>query len=300
MADSIDWGAVNQQLQQKAGANYDPSMLGDVQRNSSYGQDNNQGSQASVDDWVNRVVNKSQLKSTNETNSTYQANGQGGVTVGPTGNVNTPSNPYPVSGVSSSMNNSSAGGSSGGSSAPSSAPTQNSAFQNQLQANATSLYNTLLDRSKQSLSVGANDPIIKGQVDAYRAENDRDSRNAQTQWAESSGPYANPQGQERMLAEKSAQATSGLQASLMGNELTARRNDIQNALTQMGGLLTSEQQTALQQQLGLINANLAQQGIGLQQQQINSGNDQFAATYGLNSANQANYWDALRSGLLNS
>lgn len=283
MADSVDWGAVESQLKQKAGSNYDPSMLGDVQRNSSYGAGDSPD-QASVDDWVNRVSNKAQLRSSNESNSTYVANGQGGYTVGPTGNINNPNGGPTGSGQ---------GG--GNSNDPPSWWTdyqnQQKSQQDQWNQRADSLYNTLLGRAQQSLTINASDPVIKGQVDAYRAEQDRGARNSQTQWAEQSGPYANPQGQERMLAEKSAQATSGLQASLIGNELTSRRNEIQNSLTQMGGLLSDEQRTNLQQQLGLIDANLRQQGI-------NSGNDQFSATLGLNTQNQANYWDAIRSGLL--
>lgn len=294
MADSVDWGAVEQQLKQKAGSNYDPSMLGDVQRNSSYGQADNQGSQASVDDWVNRVSNKAQLRSTNESGSTYQANGQGGVTIGPTGNVNAPANPYPVNGSGGGGGGATAAAaSSGGGGTPqwfTDYQNQQKAQQDQWNQRANSLYGTLMGRAQESMNVNPNDPVIKNQVDAYRAEQDRGARNAQTQWAEQSGPYANPQGQERMLAEKSAQATSGLQASLVGNELTARRNEVQNSLTQMGGLLSDEQRTALQQQLGLIDANLRQQGI-------TSGNDQFAATLGLNAQNQANYWDAQRAGM---
>lgn len=151
------------------------------------------------------------------------------------------------------------------------------------------LYNLLMGRAKQGLNVDPNDPIIKGQTDAYSANNQRAQRSYLSQAAEHSGPNANLEGVGRSIAEQGAQATGGLQASLMQNELTSRRNEIQQALQESGSLLTSDQQLQLQRELGLIDANLKQQGI-------NSNNDQFTAQLGLNKDNMSNYWDWLRSG----
>jgi hypothetical protein len=154
---------------------------------------------------------------------------------------------------------------------------------------ANDLYHTLLDRSKQSLAVDANDPIIKAQVNSFRAGATRDMRHNVDALAEGGGPNANLGAERRMASESVAQGAGNLQSTLMGNELSARRNEIQNALTQMGGLLSDQQRLGLQQQLGLIDANL-------RQQQINSGNDQWSAEFGRGLANDANYWNRLYLG----
>jgi hypothetical protein len=73
------------QLKDRLGSLYDTSILGDFTRNTSYA--NNTGSQQ---DWLDRIVNKNLLRGTNESNSSYTPNGQGGFTTGPTGKVNLP------------------------------------------------------------------------------------------------------------------------------------------------------------------------------------------------------------------
>jgi hypothetical protein len=58
------------------------------------------------------------------------------------------------------------------------------------------------------------------------------------------------------------------------------------------GLMTDEDRLALTEKLGLINAALQQQGLGLQQQQITNQNNQFQSTLGWDMAQypgQQNY-----------
>jgi hypothetical protein len=164
------------------------------------------------------------------------------------------------------------------------------------------LFDTLMGRAGQSLNVDPNDPIIKGQVDAFEAAQNRSRQNYLQGQAESEGAYGNPTSERRASAEKVGQATGQFQGTLMQNELNARRAEIQQALTEQGSLLSQQDQLALQRELGLINSQLGAQQIGntfnLGQQQINSNNDQFAANYGANSTDRANYWDAVRSGLV--
>jgi hypothetical protein len=173
----------------------------------------------------------------------------------------------------------------------------------------TQLYNTLMTRAGQSLNVNPNDPIIRDQVDAYGASRTRSARNDLQTMAESNGSYANLTEETRAGNEKAAQDTGSLQATLIQNELNSRRSEIQNALSESGALLTAEQQTALQRELGLIDEQIKSTQVGNQftlgqgqlalgQQQLGSQNDQFAATYGLNATNQANYWDRVRSGFV--
>lgn len=154
------------------------------------------------------------------------------------------------------------------------------------------LVNLLMQRAQQSLNIDpTTDSIIKPQIDAARANSDRMNRSYMSQAAERGGPNSNTDAIGRSLAENSAQGITGLQSQLTQNELTSRRQEIQNALSESGSMLTSQQQMSLQQELGLINAQL-------QQSQQGNQNDQFLATLGLNSENQSNYWDSLRQGLL--
>lgn len=153
------------------------------------------------------------------------------------------------------------------------------------------LWSILNGRQGQSLAIDPKDPIIANQVNAYRAEQERGLRNQLDQAAESQGPMANLDMERRMGNESVAQNTGNMQSQLMQNELTARRQEIQNALSQMGGMLSQDQQLALQRELGLIDANLRQQGI-------NNQNSQFLDQMGMNYWDRNNYWDALRSGLI--
>jgi hypothetical protein len=156
---------------------------------------------------------------------------------------------------------------------------------------ATSLWDQLMKRSNQGLAVNARDPIIANQVDSFAAQQMRGARNYIDQQAEAQGPLSNLSSERRLANSQAAQATGGLQAQLMGNELTARRGEIQNALSQMGSMLTQEQQLALQHELGLIDANLRQQGVTNQ-------NNQFLDDLGLRAEDRASYWDAQRRGTL--
>lgn len=167
---------------------------------------------------------------------------------------------------------------------------------------SAALYKMLLERAQQGTQINPNDPNIKQQVDPYTAQVERARRNYLSSAAESDGQFGNLASETRSSAEKAGQASGLFQSQLIGKELQAKRDEIQNALSQMGTMLTAEQQMALQKELGYLNNSLAKYGIdtnaGLAQQQINSNNDQFGATFGLNSTNQANYWDAIRRGLI--
>jgi len=154
------------------------------------------------------------------------------------------------------------------------------------------LFNMMMGRASQSEVPSAQDPIIANQVNAYRAEQERGARNAIDQQAEASGPYSNLNSERRLANEHAAQSTGQLQAQLMGNELTARRQQIMQYLQMGSQFYTDEQKLALQQQLSMIDAWLKQQGITNQ-------NNQFLDEFGLNATDKANYWDAVYSGRIN-
>ncbi len=125
---------------------------------------------------------------------------------------------------------------------------------NQTQSKSDALYADLLARSQQGLGVTANDPALKGQIDANSAATDRASRNYLADLAEKAGPLANLQGEQRLTAEQAGQSEGAFSAGLVGNEIASRRTEIQNALTQMGSQLSDEQKNQLTAQLAQLDA----------------------------------------------
>lgn len=167
------------------------------------------------------------------------------------------------------------------------------------------LYAQLLQRSQQSLAIDRNDPIIRGQADAYSANEERSRRNYLADTAERSGPLANLRGEERLASERVGQRTGSFEAELMGRELTARREEIAQALTGMQGLLTTDQQQALQRELAQIDAAIRQQQLSITSKGMDQDwqkallqNEQFMSSLGLQAEDRSSYWDALRRGLI--
>lgn len=195
------------------------------------------------------------------------------------------------------------------------------------QALRDKLYQQLLDRATQGTKIDKNDAIIRAQADAYNATTDRSTRNYLADLAEQAGPNTNLRGEQRMAAEKSGQAEAGFEAELMGRELQARREEIQNALTEMGSLLTADQQAALQKELAVMDnalkklaldqnndqflkdldyrkQQLAQQNqqyqgdLDYRNRQLQAQTDQFLERLGFDATDRAAYWAAVNKGLL--
>lgn len=123
------------------------------------------------------------------------------------------------------------------------------------------LYGQLMGRAQQNVSADPNTPVVQGQVNAFRAEQDRAKRNYISDVAEQDGPYGNVSGERRMANERTGQATSAFQAELMGREVAAKRAEVADALNSMRGILTADQQANLTQQLHLLDNQM--QGLGL-------------------------------------
>jgi hypothetical protein len=119
------------------------------------------------------------------------------------------------------------------------------------------LFDLLMKRANTSLDVGANDPIIKAQTDAYGAQTQNAAKNYETAAAEKGGQSFNPDATARSMAEQGGQATGAFQAQLMGQELTARRGEIESALAQATQLGETQQAQLLQEELTKLQ--LAQQ-----------------------------------------
>lgn len=131
---------------------------------------------------------------------------------------------------------------------------------------ADALYGQLQGRAGQALQVSPDDPIIKNQVDAYRAEQERALRNVRSDAAE--GKQTLRPTQDRMASERVAQSVGSLQAELMARELGARRAEISEALSSMGGLLSADQQAGLQRELASLDNIIRQQQLGISGQEL--------------------------------
>ena len=152
------------------------------------------------------------------------------------------------------------------------------------------LYGMLMKQATQGLNVDANNPVIKQQTDAYNAAQTRERSRYLADLAERQGANANLGAEQRMTAEDVGQKTGQLQASLMGQELQAKRGEIQYALGQMGDLLTNEQKLDLQKELTLYDNAIKQQQLAQQESQFNN-------QLGFNYADRDAYWRYMNSPL---
>lgn len=119
---------------------------------------------------------------------------------------------------------------------------------------SSAFFDMLMGRVKGiNENIDPNDPIIKGQTDAYAANAERASRSYLSQAAERGGAGTNLDAAARSLAEKAGQSTGAFQASLMGDERGQRRAEIQGLLSLGGSFLSSADQQALQRELSLLN-----------------------------------------------
>jgi hypothetical protein len=126
-------------------------------------------------------------------------------------------------------------------------------------------YQQLSQRANQSLAVSPNDPVMKAQTDAYSAAQTRASRNNLSAVAEAAGPNANLTAETRAAGETAGQNTANYQGGLMTQEINARRAEIAQALTGMGGMLTAEE-----------TSRLHEEDLALQQAAQNATNTQNA------------------------
>jgi hypothetical protein len=140
------------------------------------------------------------------------------------------------------------------------------------------LYARLVGRADQGLKVNREDPAVRGQADAYAANEERSKRNYLADLAEKEGPNANLLAEERLANERVGQRSGAFEAELMGREIAARRDEIQQALQQMQGQLNSEEERVLRQKLAELND--ATQRLGIQTSAASSkyGVDVGAAT----------------------
>jgi hypothetical protein len=154
------------------------------------------------------------------------------------------------------------------------------------------LFDMLMQRATQAKAVDRNDPTIRAEADAYSANEERAKRNYLGDIAEQSGPMANLRGEQRMASERVGQRTGAFEAQLMGRELQARRQEISEALLSMQGMLTADQQMALQRELATIDDATKRLGLDYQRdqfgRQLASNDRQFDANLGFQYENLDN------------
>lgn len=196
------------------------------------------------------------------------------------------------------------------------------------------LVNQLLQRMQQSITPDANNPVMKQQMDAYNAQQDRATRqmmdtNAEQAAARGLGNSGALNVENRMANEQAGLNSANFQGQLMQNELNARREEVQNALEQMGNILSEDQKNALTKEMHDIDAAiertkvenqnsqyyaglssqermlanrlaqewaLGQQGNEIDWARLAQGDNQWADQMGFNTADRQAYWDSVRRG----
>lgn len=136
-------------------------------------------------------------------------------------------------------------------------------------------FKVLMNRATQGTAVNRNDPNIRAQVDPLTAQMERSSRNYIDDVAERAGPLANIQGERRLAAERTGQAAGQLEAEVIGREISARRDEIAQALMLYGSQLSNEQRLEMERELAQLNAQLQREGFGLRRDEMGLQNDQF-------------------------
>lgn len=159
-------------------------------------------------------------------------------------------------------------------------PTQAWTANAQTQGRSDDLYSQLKMRiDRANGPVDPNDPIIKGQSDAFNAQQTRASRDYLSNIAEKSGSLANIRGEQRMASEKLGQNTSSFLAQLLAREQGARRDEASQALGLEGSQLTADQNRDLSGQLGFgdlaLRDKLGSGQLALGNRGLDVNNDQF-------------------------
>lgn len=133
------------------------------------------------------------------------------------------------------------------------------------------LMSMLWGRAKQGLAVNRNDPMIANARDAFGATQERSLRNHLDDLAERGGGTGNLALERRMGSEALGQNTAQYESQLILGEVAARRQEIQNALSQMGQFMTEQQRMQLQKQIADMDNMLQRDSLGQRAYEWDSG-----------------------------
>lgn len=148
------------------------------------------------------------------------------------------------------------------SSTPGAAPTAQTANQGTQDV----VRNSWLQQATQPTAVDTNDPNFRQQADTFAAAQERSRRNAVADQAESfstagMGGSGAQSTADRMAMERAGQATGAFESQLIAKELQNKRNEIQQALSSLGSMISSDQKNMLTKQLADLDAALKREGI---------------------------------------
>jgi hypothetical protein len=126
--------------------------------------------------------------------------------------------------------------------------------------------NSYLQTIQKGTAVDTNDPNFRMQSDAYGAAQERARRNAiddsvQGNFAQGMQGSGAATVERRMIDEASARNQGQFEAQLVGQELQSRRDEIQNALASLGGMIDNDQKLALQRELAALDAALKRESL---------------------------------------
>lgn len=144
-------------------------------------------------------------------------------------------------------------------------------------------YALLMQRAGQGLNVNRDDPTLRAQIDPGVAQLERAKRNYLGDVAEKAGPYGNIAGETRMANERFGQQAGLLESEVLGREVSARRDEIAQALQLWGATMSTEQQMALQRELAMLNDRA-------RSADRNQSNDQFLRELALREFTVNNDW----------
>lgn len=123
----------------------------------------------------------------------------------------------------------------------------------------------LLRQLGQGTGVDPNDPNIKQQLDPYAAAMERARREEVQRGAESAFASGQDFGSPEQLAaaERAGQATGLRHSELVGEEIKAKRTEIESALSKFGDQMSQDQKDGLTKQLAELDAQLKREGYGV-------------------------------------
>jgi hypothetical protein len=128
------------------------------------------------------------------------------------------------------------------------------------------LRNTYLERATQPRTVGRDDPAVQAQVNAFAGQQERGRRQYLSEAAERAsarglGDSGALDAERRFAAERAGEATGSFEAQLVGQEIKARRAEIDDALQNLKGMLSADQAAALQKEAMQLDAQMKELGI---------------------------------------
>jgi len=158
----------------------------------------------------------------------------------------------------------------------------------------SALMQALMARLTQNKVPGKDDPTIREASDRFAAQQERARRLSESEAAERlSAKRLGSSGvmdvERRMASERAGEASGAFESQLVLREIDARRQEIQQAIQSLQGIISQDQMMALQRELANLNAALDRERLasstGLGYAQLAQQASQFGDTMGLNWAN---------------